>query len=89
MAHIINMDRVINPRPVTFISPVDGLERGIFVEIEGMAANNLWQAGAEPGRYVVHPRQRHLADRVAGKRTGYIYQEAECGEPGLFRHHLH
>lgn len=47
MAHIINMDRVINPRPVTFISPVDGLERGIFVEIEGMAANNLWQAGAD------------------------------------------
>ncbi len=47
MAHIMNMDRVVNPRPVTFISPVDGLERGIFVEIEGMAANNLWQAGAD------------------------------------------
>ena len=45
--HIMNMDRVVNPRPVTFISPVDGLERGIFVEIEEMAANNLWQAGAD------------------------------------------
>ena len=47
MAHIMNMDRVINPRPVTFISPVDGLERGIFVEIEGMATNNLWQMGSD------------------------------------------
>ena len=47
MAHIMNMDRVVNPRPVTFISPVDGLERGIFVEIQGMAVNDLWQAGAD------------------------------------------
>ena len=42
MAHIMNMDRVVNPRPVTFINPVAGLERGLFLEIEGMAANNTW-----------------------------------------------
>ena len=45
--HIMNMDRVVNPRPVTFISPVEGLERGIFLEIEGMAKNNIWLDNAD------------------------------------------
>ena len=47
MANIMNMDRCVNPRPVTFIAPVDGLERGIFVEIVGMAPNNVFLAGAD------------------------------------------
>lgn len=47
MARIMNMDRVVNPRPVTFINPTDGLERGLFLEIEGMAENNIWLAGVE------------------------------------------
>ena len=47
MAHIMNMDRCVNPRPVTFINPVAGLERGLFLEIEGMAANNTWGGGAD------------------------------------------
>ena len=47
MAHIMNMDRVVNPRPVTFINSVAGLERGLFLEIEGMAANNTWGGGAD------------------------------------------
>ena len=47
MARIMNMDRVVNPRPVTFINSVAGLERGLFLEIEGMAENNVWGGGAE------------------------------------------
>ena len=47
MARIMNMDRVVNPRPVTFINSVAGLERGLFLEIEGMAANNTWGGGAD------------------------------------------
>ena len=47
MANIMNMDRCVNPRPVTFIAPVNGLERGIFVEIIGMAPNNVFLAGAD------------------------------------------
>ena len=47
MAHIMNMDRCVNPRPVTFINPVAGLERGLFLEIEGMAANNTWGGGVD------------------------------------------
>lgn len=46
MARIMNMDRCVNPRPVTFINSVAGLERGLFLEIEGMAANNVWGGGA-------------------------------------------
>ena len=47
MAHIMNMDRCVNPKPVTFINPVAGLERGLFLEIEGMAANNVWGGGVD------------------------------------------
>ena len=47
MAHIMNMDRCVNPRPVTFINPVVGLERGLFLEIEGMAANKVWGGGVD------------------------------------------
>lgn len=47
MAHIMNMDRCVNPRPVTFVNSVAGLERGLFLEIEGMAKNNVWGGGAE------------------------------------------
>lgn len=44
---IMNMDRCVNPKPVTFIAPIDGLERGIFVEIKGMAKNNIFLADAD------------------------------------------
>jgi hypothetical protein len=44
---IMNMDRCVNPKPVTFIAPVDGLERGIFVEIKGMAKNNIFLANVD------------------------------------------
>ena len=47
MAHIMNMDRCVNPRPVTFDNSVAGLERGLFLEIEGMAANNVFGGGAD------------------------------------------
>ena len=47
MAHIMNMDRCVNPRPVTFINSVAGLERGILLEITGMAKNNTWGGGAD------------------------------------------
>ena len=47
MAHIMNMDRCVNPRPVTFVNSVAGLERGLFLEITGMAANNTWGGGAD------------------------------------------
>lgn len=46
MARIMNQDRCVNPRPVTFINSVAGLERGLFLEIEGMAENNVWGGGA-------------------------------------------
>lgn len=45
--YIMNMDRCVNPRPVTFISPVDGLYRGMMVEIVGMAANDVWLDGED------------------------------------------
>ena len=45
--YIMNMDRCMNPRPVTFVAPADGLHRGLFVQITGMAANNVWLAGAD------------------------------------------
>ena len=47
MAHIMNMDRCVNPRPVTFVNSVAGLERGLFLEIVGMAANNVFGGGAD------------------------------------------
>ena len=47
MARIMNMDRCVNPRPVTFINSVAGLERGLLLEIEGMAKNNTWGGGAD------------------------------------------
>ena len=47
MARIMNMDRCVNPKPVTFINSVAGLERGLFLEIEGMAANNVWGGGVD------------------------------------------
>ena len=43
---IMNMDRCMNPRPVSIIAEVE-LERGMFVEIKGMAANNIWLAGED------------------------------------------
>lgn len=45
--YIMNMDRCMAPRPVTFVAPADGLYRGLFVQITGMAANNVWLAGAD------------------------------------------
>lgn len=47
MAHIMNMDRCVNPRPVTFVNSVAGLERGLFLEIEGMVKNNVFGGGAD------------------------------------------
>lgn len=47
MARIMNQDRCVNPRPVTFINSVAGLERGLFLEITGMAKNNVWGGGAD------------------------------------------
>ena len=46
MARIMNMDRIMNPRPVSIVADVD-LERGLFVEIKGMAENNIWLAGED------------------------------------------
>ena len=46
MARIMNMDRCMNPRPVTIIPDAD-LERGMFVEIKGMAPNNIWLNGGD------------------------------------------
>ena len=46
MARIMNMDRCMNPRPVSIIADVE-LERGLFVEIKGMAKNNLWLANED------------------------------------------
>lgn len=49
----------------------------------------LRQAGDEPGRHVVHPRVRYLADGVAGKRAGYLYREAEHRKSRRVRDDLH
>lgn len=41
--YIINMDRVINPRPVSFMCDEEnGLQRGLFLQVVGMAKNNLF-----------------------------------------------
>ena len=49
----------------------------------------LRQAGNEPGRHVVHPRVRHLADGVAGKRAGHLYRESEHRKSRRVRDDLH
>ena len=41
MARLMNMDRVPYPAPVSIVCDQD-LERGLFLEIKGMAKNNLW-----------------------------------------------
>ena len=46
MAKIMNMDRIMNPRPVSIIAEV-ALERGQFVAIKGMAENNIWLVGED------------------------------------------
>ena len=41
--YIINMDRVVNPRPVSFMCEEEnGLQRGLFLQVVGMAKNNHW-----------------------------------------------
>ena len=48
MARIMNMDRCMNPRPVSIV--VNGeapVERGLFLEITGMAPNGLWLNGGD------------------------------------------
>ena len=45
--YIMNQDRCMNPRPVTFISPIDGLYRGLVVKVVGMATNNIWLDGGD------------------------------------------
>lgn len=41
--YIINMDRVVNPRPVSFMcEEANGLQRGLFLQVVGMAKNNHW-----------------------------------------------
>ena len=43
MAYIMNMDRCVNPRPVSFLCEEEaGLQRGLVLEIVGMAKNNVW-----------------------------------------------
>ena len=45
MAYIMNMDRCVNPRPVSFLCEEEnGLQRGLVLEIVGMAKNNVWLA---------------------------------------------
>lgn len=39
---ILNMDRVMNPVPVSFKNEIEGLERGLLLEIVGKATNNHW-----------------------------------------------
>ena len=46
MARIMNMDRIMNPRPVSIVAEV-ALERGQFVAIKGMAKNNIWLDNAD------------------------------------------
>ena len=41
MAKLMNMDRCPYPTPVSIVCDQD-LERGLFLEIKGMAKNNLW-----------------------------------------------
>lgn len=41
MARLMNMDRCPYPAPVSIVCDQD-LERGLFLEIKGMAKNNLW-----------------------------------------------
>lgn len=43
--YIMNIDKCPRPNTATFISPVDGLYRGLFVEIVGMAANDIFLGG--------------------------------------------
>ena len=41
MARLMNQDRCPYPAPVSIVCDQD-LERGLFLEIKGMAKNNLW-----------------------------------------------
>lgn len=46
MARLMNMDRCPYPAPVSIVCDQD-LERGLFLEITGMAKNNLWLDNAD------------------------------------------
>ena len=52
MARLMNMDKVPYPVPASIICEQD-LERGLFLEIEGMAQNNLWIDGDDNEAYAV------------------------------------
>ena len=46
MARLMNQDRCPYPAPVSIVCDQD-LERGLFLEIKGMAKNNLWLDDAD------------------------------------------
>lgn len=46
MARLMNQDRCPYPAPVSIVCDQD-LERGLFLEIKGMAKNNLWLDNAD------------------------------------------
>ncbi len=46
MARLMNMDKVPYPAPASIVCGQD-LERGLFLEIKGMAKNNLWLNDAD------------------------------------------
>ena len=46
MARLMNQDRCPYPTPVSIVCDQD-LERGLFLEIKGMAENNLWLDDAD------------------------------------------
>ena len=52
MARLMNMDKVPYPIPANIICEQD-LERGLFLEIEGMAQNSLWIDGDDNEAYAV------------------------------------
>ncbi len=47
MAYLMNQDRCMNPRPVSFLNEIEGLQRGLILQVTGMAKNNIWLAGAD------------------------------------------
>ena len=81
MARLMNMDRVPYPTPVSIICEQD-LERGLFLEIKGMAQNNLWVDGADFEAYKVELASANTVkgDLLIHSSVPFSYDEREMEE---------
>lgn len=92
--YIINMDRVVNPRPVSFMcEEANGLQRGLFLQVVGMAKNNHWLndqddfeaykvqlagAGVEKHNLLIHTSVPNMYDERKVEQD-YVLEKGQVG----------